>query len=26
VRYGAPNDNGRRGDVQAWDIKTEKKL
>ena len=26
VRYGAPNDNGRRGYVQAWDIKTEKKL
>ena len=26
VRYAAPNDNGRRGYIQAWDTKTETKL
>jgi hypothetical protein len=26
IRYVAPNDDGRRGYIQAWDIKTNKKL
>lgn len=26
VRYVAPNDNGRRGYIQAWDTKTNKML
>jgi hypothetical protein len=26
VRYVAPNDNGRRGYIQAWDTKTNKLL
>jgi hypothetical protein len=26
IRYVAPNDNGRRGYIEAWDIKTNKKL
>jgi hypothetical protein len=26
VRYVAPNDKGRRAYIQAWDVKTEKKL
>ena len=26
VRYVAPNDDGRRGYIQAWDVQTNKKL
>jgi len=26
IRYVAPNDDGRRGYIQAWDTRTEKKL
>jgi len=26
VRYVAPNDNGRRGYIEAWDVRTNKKL
>jgi hypothetical protein len=26
IRYVAPNDNGRRAYIQAWDVKTGKKL
>jgi len=26
VRYIAPNDDGRRGYIEAWDIRTNKKL
>jgi hypothetical protein len=26
VKYLTPNDNGRKGYVQAWDVKTNKKL
>src|SRR5262249_29560194 len=26
VRYVAPNDDGRRGYIEAWDVQTNKKL
>ena len=26
IRYVAPNDDGRRGYIEAWDLKTNKKL
>jgi hypothetical protein len=26
IRYVAPNDDGRRGYIQAWDVQTDKKL
>ena len=26
IRYVAPNDDGRRGYIEAWDVATEKKL
>jgi len=26
IRYVAPNDNGRRGYIEAWDVQTNKKL
>jgi hypothetical protein len=26
VRYIAPNDDGRRGYIEAWDVQTNKKL
>ena len=26
VRYTAPNDDGRRGYIEAWDVQTNKKL
>ena len=26
IRYVAPNDDGRRGYIEAWDVKTNKKL
>jgi hypothetical protein len=26
IRYAAPNDDGRRGYIQAWDVQTNKKL